>query len=99
MNLTPQYAERVARALAEACNGGSWQTHYTEQQRDVWRARVAKMKGENMTYDSKGRRIIKTQDAEIEALRREVRRLREIVDKARKIIEDHDRNQLTKENT
>ena len=31
-------------------------------------------------------------DAEIEALRREVRRLREIVDKARKIIEDHDRN-------
>ena len=29
-------------------------------------------------------------DAEIEALRREVRRLREIVDKARKIIEDHD---------
>ena len=38
-------------------------------------------------------------DAEIEALRREVRRLREIVDKARKIIEDHDRKQLTKENT
>ena len=52
-----------------------------------------------MTYDSKGRRIIKTQDAEIEALRREVRRLREIVDGARKIIEDHDKNQLTKETT
>ena len=29
-------------------------------------------------------------DAEIEALRREVKRLREIVDKARKIIEYHD---------
>ena len=52
-----------------------------------------------MTYDSQGRRIIKTQDAEIEALRREVQRLREIVDGARKIIEEHDRNQLTKENT
>ena len=38
-------------------------------------------------------------DAEIEALRREVKRLREIVDKARKIIEDHDKNQLTKEST
>ena len=38
-------------------------------------------------------------DAEIEALRREVQRLREIVDGARKIIEEHDRNQLTKENT
>ena len=52
-----------------------------------------------MTYDSKGRRIIKVQDAEIEALRREVQRLREIVDGARKIIEDHDNNQLTKETT
>ena len=52
-----------------------------------------------MTYDNQGRRIIKTQDAEIEALRREVQILREIVDGARKIIEEHDRNQLEKENT
>lgn len=43
-----------------------------------------------MTYDSQGRRIVKTQYAEIEALRREVQRLREIVDNARQIIEDHD---------
>ena len=52
-----------------------------------------------MTYDSQGRRIIKTQDVEIEVLRCEVRRLIEIVDKARQIIEDHDRKQLTKETT
>jgi len=50
-----------------------------------------------MTYDSQGRRIIKVQDVEIEALRKEVRRLCEIVDKARQIIERHDNNQLTKE--
>ena len=50
-----------------------------------------------MTYDSQGRRIIKAQVSEIEALRKEVRRLCEIVDKARKIIEDHDNNQMEKE--
>ena len=42
----------------------------------------AKAKGESVMQDYR--------DAEIEALRREVKRLREIVDKARKIIEDHD---------
>lgn len=56
-----------------------------------------------MTYDSQGRRVLSghasVMSAEIEALRREVRRLREIVDGAKKIIEEHDRNQLTKENT
>ena len=56
-----------------------------------------------MTYDSQGRRVLSghtsVMGAEIEALRREVQRLREIVDGARKIIEEHDRNQLEKENT
>ena len=36
-------------------------------------------------------------DAEIDALRREVRRLKEIIAKVNAEIERHDRNQLTKE--
>ncbi len=32
--------ERIAREFAEACNGGSWDTHYTEEQRALWRRRV-----------------------------------------------------------
>ena len=35
------HIERIAAVLAVACNGGSWLTHYTEGQRDVWRRRVA----------------------------------------------------------
>jgi len=34
------HIERIAAALAVACNGGRWLTHYTEGQRDVWRRRV-----------------------------------------------------------
>lgn len=45
MNLTSKYLERAASALAEACNGGAWNTHYTEQQRNVWRERVKQMEG------------------------------------------------------
>lgn len=36
-------------------------------------------------------------DAEIDALRREVRRLKEIIAKVNEQIERHDNNQLTKE--
>lgn len=30
-------------AMAEACNGGTWETHYVEAQRDVWRKRIDEM--------------------------------------------------------
>lgn len=32
--------ERLAIALAECCNGGSWAVDYTEAQKDVWRRRA-----------------------------------------------------------
>lgn len=32
--------ERVARFMAETYNGGKWETHYTEAQRDVHRGRA-----------------------------------------------------------
>lgn len=35
------YLERAARRMAEGMNGGSWETHYTEAQKQVWRDRVA----------------------------------------------------------
>ena len=46
--------ERLAAALAECCNGGTWATHadehgntfsadYTERQKDLWRARAEKV--------------------------------------------------------
>lgn len=37
---TDEAVERGARVLAEALNGGSWLTHYTPAQRDLWRDRV-----------------------------------------------------------
>jgi hypothetical protein len=40
MKLTPEAFENLARAMAECCNGGSWNTHYTEDQKDVWRNRA-----------------------------------------------------------
>lgn len=40
MRLTNAAAERAAKALAETCNGGSWLTHYTEAQRQLWIERV-----------------------------------------------------------
>lgn len=38
--LTPEAFEDAAAALAVACNGGCWTTHYTEEQRDMWRRRL-----------------------------------------------------------
>ena len=35
--------ERLAVALAEACNGGKWETHYTDEQRNRWRHRAAQI--------------------------------------------------------
>jgi hypothetical protein len=40
MTIKPEYLERAVRSLAEAVNGGSWETHYTPDQRELWRARV-----------------------------------------------------------
>lgn len=37
---TPEAVERAAKALAEALNGGAWNTHYTEEQKEIWRNRV-----------------------------------------------------------
>lgn len=39
-SLTPEAIERAAAALAVACNGGDWSRDYTDQQKDLWRARV-----------------------------------------------------------
>lgn len=44
-------------------------------------------------------KALRAQVQELEKVLSEVQRLREIVDGARKIIEEHDRNQLTKEST
>ena len=38
--LTPAAIEAGARALAEAVNGGTWETHYTAAQKALWRRRV-----------------------------------------------------------
>lgn len=38
--MTPEAREEAAAALAQACNGGDWSTHYTEAQKDLWRRRV-----------------------------------------------------------
>lgn len=43
MKLTKEAFERVAATLAVACNGGSWQTDYTEEQRELWRRRLRRI--------------------------------------------------------
>lgn len=35
-----EIVERLAAKLAVLFNGGQWQTHYTEDQRQLWRARA-----------------------------------------------------------
>lgn len=40
IKLTPEAFERAAAALAVACNGGEWETHYTADQKRLWRRRV-----------------------------------------------------------
>ena len=35
--------EKYAIIMAEGNNGGAWATHYTESQKDVWRARAQKL--------------------------------------------------------
>ena len=38
--LTESAIERAAEALALACNGGTWNTHYNKDQKDFWRKKV-----------------------------------------------------------
>lgn len=33
--------EITAQGLARSANGGEWETHYTEKQRNLWRKRAA----------------------------------------------------------
>jgi len=35
--------ERLAERLAITFNGGAWSTHYTERQKELWRARVRRI--------------------------------------------------------
>ncbi len=42
IRLTEDAVERGARALAEALNGGAWDTNYAPGQKTLWRARVIK---------------------------------------------------------
>ncbi len=35
--------ERLAVALAECCNGGAWETHFTDAQRELWRQRARRV--------------------------------------------------------
>lgn len=37
--------DRMASRIAVALNGGAWDAHYTEAQKDVWRNRVRVMLG------------------------------------------------------
>lgn len=39
------HVESMAARLAVLMNGGVWDTHYTERQKQVWRDRVAAMWG------------------------------------------------------
>jgi hypothetical protein len=43
MKLIEDAFERLARAMAEACNGGRWDNHYTEDQKNVWRKRATRI--------------------------------------------------------
>jgi len=35
--------EKYAIIMAEGNNGGTWATHYTDSQKDVWRERAQKL--------------------------------------------------------
>ena len=35
--------EKYAIIMAEGNNGGTWATHYTDSQKDLWRARAQKL--------------------------------------------------------
>ena len=35
--------EKYAIIMAEGNNGGAWATHYTDSQKDLWRARAEKL--------------------------------------------------------
>lgn len=41
MTLTDNAFENLARSIAEAINGGSWDIHYTDDQKNVWRLRAS----------------------------------------------------------
>ena len=36
-------SEEIAIIIAEGNNGGKWATHYTEEQKEMWRARARKI--------------------------------------------------------
>jgi hypothetical protein len=38
--ITKETEERAAKALAEAINGGNWDTDYSLAQKELWRSRV-----------------------------------------------------------
>lgn len=38
--MTDEIRERLAARMAVALNGGAWDTHYTEEQKMLWRVRV-----------------------------------------------------------
>lgn len=44
--MTEHHIDMMAARVAVAMNGGAWATHYTEGQKDLWRARVIAMLGE-----------------------------------------------------
>ncbi len=41
-----EIADKFARKFAVANNGGEWATHYTEEQKNVWRHRARQWIGE-----------------------------------------------------
>lgn len=41
--MTAHHIDIMASRVAVAMNGGDWGTHYTEGQKDLWRARVRTM--------------------------------------------------------
>lgn len=43
--------EKYAIIMAEGNNGGTWATHYTDSQKDLWRARAEKLI-ENLKMDA-----------------------------------------------
>jgi hypothetical protein len=41
--MTNNLVEEIAIMIAEGNNGGAWATHYTEEQKEVWRNRARKI--------------------------------------------------------
>lgn len=43
--MSEAHIDSMAAKVAVAMNGGSWESHYTEPQKDVWRARIRNIVG------------------------------------------------------